>query len=283
MTTQKPCNTWSGSWLKNLTKRSARCLSHSIPFMFAILQSFIILMVAMAERPQRFNYGMTSNHMRLDLDEAKPLRPASDCESFRSEFPCTHNNPNRCMWQKKNGCVSACRNRSTTNCDNLSCELKWMKCEEFNACRSSLEAKEDNDGHKRYKYYEAGWSLVSCLSRLGFEAFPEGYDVSPFVVNPECSPFEKYVYNPLDCIDDSFVVTMHVAQPSSRKPKKVLFCRQFIDVALEEFPKKCLVDWQKDFPGAERPWGKTPEIAGTEEEDGKWTPVLFVRFGKETF
>ena len=298
-TTQKPLNTRSASRTQeNAAPVCARCvLPYSIPFMFAMLHAFI-LMVAVAERPSRFNYGMmTSNHLELELNVTKDPDPAvSQCESRKNPDECEHVSIHpgwRCEWNasKQPSCVSRCSSKTQEQCKDFpQCEWEILSetCNERKDCRLSVAAwySLNLPGRDWSRSYQAHKELPLCLRSLGFEAFWGGYGVDPFIVNTKesCKPHTALKANPLDCIPPrphkAFVVTLEVVEEElweSHSPN-ILKCQLYKVPSEKSFAEHCL-DSNNPHPQG----GDTPESGETKTKfvgagTTNWNPILFVRF-----
>ena len=295
-------------WLKDSTYNSARCvLLYSIPFMFAMLHAFI-LMVAVAERPQRFNYGMTSKTPSDCTDSWEP----KECKSYSK----------RCEW-KKGQCVSLCKSLSATECTKRAgCD--WSdSCNEYLPCRQSIsgeiprsisgelrrsqstdnlkdstkkakqgrrqrrhsldlgyfEQKEEDDS--MFKYEASRQNLQKCFLKLGFVGFEEGRN---FVVDAKCKTDRVLksnikVVNPIDCIDGQHVVALQVALDPSDDPH-IFECRTY-EAAKNgiDFAKKCLT------PKGRIPKGEKEKELSYTSQNWNWGgqdmtyQTLWVRFG----
>ena len=247
-------------------------------------------MVAVAERPQRFNYGMTSNHLDLDLEEAEG--PAvSDCKSYKGKTACELRG-SRCEWSTK--CKSRCNGKNKSQCIQFP-QCEWFErnkkskyCVERTGCRLSIQTwyKGGRGATTTTPHYQAHEELPDCLRALGFRAFPQGYGETPFVVKDKetCKPKKLWISNrsnPLDCIAESgYVVTLEVVQPDvwESTDGDILKCTWYTEMPYDEsFSQHCL-DGNGDNPnGVDPQTGKTRTM---HEKQGttSWTPILFVRF-----
>ena len=247
-------------------------------------------MEALAERPQRLNYGMISNALDLDQNVAQP-QGVSECQSLKSKDTCEQSD-SRCKWKKK--CRSRCNTKDQTQCKKFP-QCEWFSkkfCNEFKQCRLSVQTwyLEGEGADASTPHYQADEELPVCLRRLGFREFSKGYGEEPFVVksDEDCKPGQGFIFtsaNPLDCIPLSgsgFVATLEVIQPDiwESTNKNILKCTWYNQVPADKsFSKHCLDGWTSggDPEGVDPQRGK---IRTKHEKQGttSWTPILFVRF-----
>ena len=237
-------------WLKDLTKLSARCvLPHSIPFMFAILHAFT-LMVAMAERPGRSNYGMISNALDLDLNDAEGRPGLTECTGYPSTDECLNTcaQPGtcRCIYFPKRQCMSVCSFLNT----NKTCHefpycvwsggddwqgMFWKRttenCTELPSCSRMVRARGQRVEPRHFE---------NCMGNLGFRGYRHNSSFGRFTPGSNCT-FESFsVGNPIDCMGDGQDTVALVVNSSATDPAKTLECRRYKKLGAKPFWEQCL-------------------------------------------